>query len=167
MDILATYNQTAEILRVFLEVTRTTNLAMYWFVVVRFLRSIVFLLIFFRQQDQKDSGAMGLPTPRLIGAKRCIARRESDAEHESDHPCCCSKSAAAHMFSLSAVSVVQAKLKHYHGKRPHKGRESELFARLAVTKKSRIADAIAFSLREVRYRKRLGGLLKHYERVAA
>ena len=57
--------------------------------------------------------------------------------------------------------------KHFHAERPDQGRENELLVRPPGAKKSMIADATAFSLRDIRCRKRLGGLLKHYERVAA
>jgi len=63
--------------------------------------------------------------------------------------------------------VARSWLEHYHAERPHQGRENELLVRPPVTKKSAATDAATFSLREVRCRKRLGGLLKHYERIAA
>jgi len=64
-------------------------------------------------------------------------------------------------------SVVRVWLEHYHAERPHQGRENELLVRSPRTNKPQVADAAAFSLRDIRCRKRLGGLLKHYERVAA
>jgi putative transposase len=63
-------------------------------------------------------------------------------------------------------AVVQTWLAHYHAERPHQGRENELLVRPTGSKPSDV-DAEIFSLQDVRCRKRLGGLLKHYERVAA
>lgn len=57
-------------------------------------------------------------------------------------------------------------LAHYHPERPHQGREIELLMR-APGKRKPVADSMTFSLRDVCCRKRLGGLLKHYERAAA
>lgn len=64
-------------------------------------------------------------------------------------------------------SVARAWLEHYHAERPHQGRENELLVRLPGAKKAAVSDVTTFSLRDVRCRKRLGGLLKHYERAAA
>jgi putative transposase len=64
-------------------------------------------------------------------------------------------------------SVAHSWLDHYHAERPHQGRENELLVWPPGMRKSKAADAATFSLREVRCRKRLGGLLKHYERIAA
>ncbi|MCE9608327.1 MAG: hypothetical protein K8U03_25860 [Planctomycetia bacterium] len=51
--------------------------------------------------------------------------------------------------------------------RPHQGCENELLVRPQGTKKLTALDETTFPLRNVRCRKRLGGLLKHYERIAA
>lgn len=64
-------------------------------------------------------------------------------------------------------SVVRSWLEHYHAERPHQGRENELLVRPLRNEKHPIVDSVAFSLRDIRCRRRLGGLLKHYERVAA
>ena len=64
-------------------------------------------------------------------------------------------------------SVAHSWLDHYHIERPHQGRENELLVRSPRTKKVAGGEIAALSLREIRCRKRLGGLLKHYERVAA
>lgn len=64
-------------------------------------------------------------------------------------------------------AVADAWLAHYHAERPHQGRENELLVRPSRTKKTVAETDMAFSLRDVRCRKRLGGLLKNYERVAA
>ncbi len=60
-------------------------------------------------------------------------------------------------------SVANSWFEHYHAERPHQEREDELLVRSLRTKKSEVAAA-AFALR---CRKQLGGLLKHYDRVAA
>lgn len=62
--------------------------------------------------------------------------------------------------------VVRSWLEHYHAERPHQGRENELLVSPIKSRKSAVADEITFSLRDIRCRKRLGGLLKHYERIA-
>lgn len=64
-------------------------------------------------------------------------------------------------------AVARSWLAHYHAERPHQGRENELLVPPPTTEKSATLDAATFSLHDVRCRKRLGGLLKHYERVAA
>lgn len=64
-------------------------------------------------------------------------------------------------------SVVHSWLEHYHVERPHQGRENELLVRSRGTKKTGDGEMGMLSLRDIRCRKRLGGLLKHYERVAA
>lgn len=63
-------------------------------------------------------------------------------------------------------SVAHSWLDHYHAKRPHQGRENELLVWLPGMRKSKVADAAAFSLREVRCCNHLGGLLKDNERIA-
>ena len=64
-------------------------------------------------------------------------------------------------------TIARSWLAHYHAERPHQGRENELLVRPPTAEKSATIDTATFSLRDVRCRKRLGGLLKHYERVAA
>lgn len=64
-------------------------------------------------------------------------------------------------------SVTRSWLAHYHAERPHQGRENELLVRPPTSEKFATIDSATFSLRNVRCRTRLGGLLKHYERVAA
>lgn len=65
-------------------------------------------------------------------------------------------------------SVARAWLDHYHAERPHQGRENEPLVRPRGTKQAPVAEGAAtFKLRDVRCRRRLGGLLKHYERIAA
>ena len=63
--------------------------------------------------------------------------------------------------------VANSWLEHYHAERPHQGRENELLFRPRGTKKAAGGEMVTLSLRDIRCRKRLGGLLKHYERVAA
>ena len=63
--------------------------------------------------------------------------------------------------------VADSWLDHYHAERPHQGRENELLVRPQGTKKAAVGEIASFSLHDIRCRKRLGGLLKHYERVAA
>lgn len=64
-------------------------------------------------------------------------------------------------------SVANSWLDHYHAQRPHQGRENELLVRPQGTKKAAGDEITTLSLRDIRCHKRLGGLLKHYERVAA
>jgi putative transposase len=64
-------------------------------------------------------------------------------------------------------SVIRSWLEHYHAERPHQGRENELLVPSQRFTKRKVSDPATFSLRDVRCRKRLGGLLKHYERIAA
>jgi putative transposase len=66
-------------------------------------------------------------------------------------------------------AVARSWLDHYHAERPHQGVENELLVKPPGVKKSvenRTADEM-LSLQDIRCRQRLGGLLKHYERVAA
>ena len=69
-----------------------------------------------------------------------------------------------HMNYLCAQFV-----EHYHGERPHQGKDNELLqARVKRKRCSAKADSPTDSLplRELRCRERLGGLLKHYYRAA-
>ena len=63
--------------------------------------------------------------------------------------------------------VATSWLEHYHAERPHQGRENELLVRSAGMRKAAGGEIASLSLRDIRCRKRLGGLLKHYERVVA
>lgn len=70
-----------------------------------------------------------------------------------------------HFFFFGAQhldTVARSWLAHYHAERPHQGRENELLVRTPAAEKSAGIDTTTFSLRDVRCRKRLGGLLKHY-----
>ena len=58
-------------------------------------------------------------------------------------------------------------LEYYHTERPHQGKENELLVRSAVETPADKVDAALPTLREVRCRSRLGGLLKSYLRQAA
>ena len=62
--------------------------------------------------------------------------------------------------------VVQVRPARYHARRPHQGRKNELLVRPTTVRSFTVADEATFSLRDVRRRKPLGGLLEHYERVA-
>lgn len=63
--------------------------------------------------------------------------------------------------------VIRSWFEHYHAERPHQGRENELLVRSKRAENPEVIDTATFSLHDVRCSKRLGGLLKHYERVAA
>ena len=59
-------------------------------------------------------------------------------------------------------------VEHYHLERPHQGKDNELLR--PPRKRKRSADQTppeSLSLRDLRCRQRLGGLLKHYHRAAA
>lgn len=69
-----------------------------------------------------------------------------------------------HLDSTAAIW-----LRHYHAERPHQGVDigNELLVPPAASTKRETADDETLSLRDIRCHKRLGGLLKHDERVAA
>jgi putative transposase len=56
---------------------------------------------------------------------------------------------------------------HYHTERPHQSKDNELHAQTGSKRDARPKPSETLPLREVRCRKRLGGLLKHYYRQAA
>ena len=61
-------------------------------------------------------------------------------------------------------------VEHYHVERPHQGKENELLQPVGKAKrgsKAKTDPATTILLRDIRCRKRLGGLLKHYYREAA
>ena len=58
-------------------------------------------------------------------------------------------------------------LEHYHTERPHQGLENEVPVRSKKEKRMAVEPKLAIpKLTEVKCRKRLGGLLKSYERAA-
>ena len=67
-------------------------------------------------------------------------------------------------------SVAKSWLQHYHAERPHQGADignEFLIPTVGKKKRAESPDDETLSLRDIRCRQRLGGLLKHYEWAVA